>query len=129
MIDAERFHGLGLLTLAARLHIINHLVLSPELENVVHMRTLVDRLLARGVRHLHLTFHSSTLHAGLNPFAQTEADVERFRDRVLRILDYIGSRAPVRYATVGEAADLLAPPVDERTGPARGDSHNGHRSS
>ena len=110
VLDRPSLHGRGLLDMAARLHIINHVVLSPELEQVNHMRKLVVRLLDRGVKHLHLTFHSSSFLPGSTPFTRTAADVEALRDRIARIIDHIASMTPLRFATVGEAASLLAPP-------------------
>jgi hypothetical protein len=71
------------------------------------MLRLVRRLLQRGATQLHITFHSSTLLPGLNPFAMSQADVSRFHGRFWRIVDAIEHLVPVRFATVGQAASTL----------------------
>ena len=111
-LDAGVLQRTGILVLAERLHLFNHVVLSPEIEAVEDMVTLVRRLLARGVRHLNLTFHSSSLRAGLNPFSRTDADVERFYARLATMIEKIASMTDVRFATIKEAAGLLAPPIE-----------------
>lgn len=110
-LELPMFRRLDLQSVAARLHMINHVVLSPEIDAIADMVVLVRRLLSVGVRHLHLTFHSSSLRPGLNPFARTSADVDRFYMNLATMIDRIGSMTPLRFATVGEAAALLAPPV------------------
>ncbi|HVT39105.1 MAG TPA: glycosyltransferase [Gemmatimonadaceae bacterium] len=119
-LDAGVLQRTGILVLAERLHLFNHVVLSPEIEAVPHMVTLVRRLLARGVRHLNLTFHSSSLRAGLNPFSRTEADVDRFYTRLATMIEKIGDMTDLRFATVREAASLLAPPIEPSTADTTG---------
>jgi peptidoglycan/xylan/chitin deacetylase (PgdA/CDA1 family) len=95
----------------ALLHLVNHAVLSPEIEPVDDMFRLVRQLLAKGVRHLHLTLHSSSLLPGLSPFTPTADSVELVYQRLGQILERISRLTPLRFATVGEAASLLAPAV------------------
>ena len=111
LCDNAGLRRLGSLSLAAKLHLFNHVVLSPEICRLDEMQTLAQRLLERGVRLLHLTFHSSSLTPGLNPFVRTPADVEQFYGRLSSIIDAVRAMTPVRFATVGEAAALLAPPL------------------
>ena len=108
VLDSPGVRRLQLARLAARLHLLNHVVLSPEIETVAHMLSLVRSILARGVRHLHLTFHSTSLRAGLSPFSRTETDVDRFYRNLDSVIEKIAVLTPVRFATVGEAALLLA---------------------
>ncbi len=108
-LSSPRLQSLPLMQVAARLHLVNHAVLSPEIESVGDMIQLVRQLLEKGVRHLNLTFHSSTLRAGLNPFAKTQGDVERFYSNLESALEKIAALTPLRFATVAEAAALLAP--------------------
>jgi hypothetical protein len=93
------------------MHLVNHSVLSPEIESVEDMASLAQSLIARGARHLHISFHSCTLLAGLSPFTATSTDVGRFYSRLEAIVDRIAGMVSVRSATVGEAAHLLAPPM------------------
>lgn len=93
--------------LAARLGIIKRLVLCPELASVADMLTLSQRLLEHGARHLHLSWHSPTLKAGLSPFAATAADVARLYASLANYFEGLSRLTPIRFATVGEAAVLL----------------------
>jgi len=82
-------------------------VLSPELASAADMLTLSRRLLERGVRHLHLSWHSPTLTPGLSPFAATPADVDRLYATVERYLDRLTGIASLSFVTVSEAAAVL----------------------
>jgi hypothetical protein len=79
-------------------------VLSPELASAAEMLTLSRRLLERGARHLHLSWHSPSLMPGLSPFAVTAADVDRLYARVERYLERLAGIAALSFVTVGEAA-------------------------
>jgi hypothetical protein len=83
------------------------IVLSPELASVAEMLTLSRRLLARGVRHLQLSWHSPSLRPGLSPFTRTTADVDRLYATVERYLEGLSGITPVTFATVSEAAAAL----------------------
>jgi glycosyltransferase involved in cell wall biosynthesis len=100
---------LGLEGLVKMMHVVNHLVLSPEVEEVGEMERLAAELIGRGARHLHLTFHSPSLVPGLSPFASTAREVDALYARIAGLIERIAARAPVRFATVGEAGALLAP--------------------
>lgn len=82
-------------------------VLSPELASAADMLTLSRRLLERGVRHLHLSWHSPSLRPGLSPFAATAADVDRLYASVERYLERLSGIAPLSFVTVGEAAAVF----------------------
>jgi hypothetical protein len=97
----------ALLSLAGKLHIINNVVLSPEMESVPQMMRLAKRLLQRGARHLHLTFHSPSLRPGLSPFTRSSSDVDRLYGRLSSVIEGVASLTPIRFATVGEAASTL----------------------
>ena len=91
------------------LHLVNHVVLSPEVEAIDDMERLARKLIARGARHLHVTFHSPSLVPGLSPFASTAKAVDLLYGRVSDFVERISAIKPVRFATVGEAGALLAP--------------------
>ncbi|HWH03990.1 MAG TPA: glycosyltransferase [Gemmatimonadales bacterium] len=91
------------------LHVVNHVVLSPEIEALDDMERLARKLIARGARHLHMTFHSPSLVPGLSPFASTAKEVDLLYARLSGLIERISKTTPVRFATVGEAGVLLAP--------------------
>lgn len=100
----RRFRLLGL---AARTGLCKRIVLSPELASVAEMLTLSRQLLERGVRHLHLTWHSPSLKPGLSPFTATAADVARFYATIEGYLERLSQMTPLTFATVSEAAAVL----------------------
>jgi len=100
---------LGLDRSMEMLHVVNHVVLSPEVEALDDMERLARKLIRRGARHLHLTFHSPSLVPGLSPFASSARDVDLLYDRIAGLIERVAARVPVRFATVGEAGTLLAP--------------------
>ena len=106
-----------LVGIASRLGLIRHITLSPETDSVGDMIVLSRRLIALGVRLLHVTLHSSSLRPGLTPFAATAADAQRVYKRFDAYLERLLALAPVRFATIREAATMLAPPLptDEDT--------------
>jgi hypothetical protein len=85
-----------------------HTALSPEVASVADMLTLSRRLLERGVRHLHLSWHSPSLRPGLSPFAATAADVARLYASVEEYLGRLSQITPLTFVTVSEAAAVLA---------------------
>lgn len=103
---------LGLARALGLLHVMNRVVLSPEVEALPDMLRLADRLIARGVRHLQVMFHSPSLVPGLTPFSATSGDVDRLYDRLAGFIEGVAARGPVRFATVGAAAESLAPPQE-----------------
>lgn len=93
--------------LAARAGLVDRITLSPELASAAEMLTLSRRLLEHGVRHLHLSWHSSSLKPDLSPFVATAADVERLYRTVDACLEGLAKLTPVTFATVSEAAAVL----------------------
>jgi hypothetical protein len=71
------------------------------------MLTLSRRLLEHGVRHLHLSWHSPSLTAGLTPFAATPTDVARLYASVEAYLNGLARMTSLTFATVSEAAAVL----------------------
>jgi hypothetical protein len=90
---------------AARLGIIQRVILSPETNSVSQMLALARRLLEFGVPHLHLFFHSSSLVPGLSPFTRSRGDVDRLLGRMRAFVERLSAIAEVSPARVTEAAD------------------------
>ena len=110
-LDAAALRSLHLAGIAARTGLCKRIVLSPELASVAEMLTLSRRLLECGVRHLHLTWHSPSLLPGLGPFTHTLADVQRLYGAVEAYLDRLSRITSFTFATVSEAAAILATPL------------------
>lgn len=94
--------------IAASTGLLRHVSLSPETDRVDEMVDLTNALLASGARHLHLYLHSPSLCPGLTPFVKTANDLARFHAAIEEYLDRITAFTNVRFATVAEAASLLA---------------------
>ena len=109
VVTRPLFHRVGLEALVKMMHLVNHVVLSPEVEELDDMERLAWRLIERGARHLHLTFHSPSLVPGLSPFASTTREVDALYARIAGLVERVSARVPVRFATVGEGGALLAP--------------------
>src|SRR5207245_9353044 len=99
-----RLGGLG-----ARLGGIKRIIWGPETETGADMLVLARRLIERGVKHLHLTWHSPSLRAGMSPYTPSPADVERLYGAVESFLERLSATVEVRFVTVWEAAGALAP--------------------
>src|SRR6267378_1476534 len=108
LLEERPFRWLHLAGIAARTGLVNRIVLSPELASAAEMLTLSRRLLEEGVRHLQLYWHSPSLMPGLSPFVATAADVARLYDTVERYLDGLSGMTNVTFATISEAAAMLA---------------------
>lgn len=108
LLERAPWRWLHLAGIAARLGVLQRLILSPELASVSEMLTLSRRLLQHGLRHLHLTLHSPTLVPGLSPFAATAADVSRLYAAIEGYVEGLARITPFQAATVSEAAAVLA---------------------
>jgi hypothetical protein len=63
---------------AARLGLVNRIMLSPEASTLAEMMTLTRSLLRDGLRDFSLTFHSPSLDPGHTPYVRTTTDLDRF---------------------------------------------------
>lgn len=100
---------LRLPSIASRSGALRHVTLSPETDRLDDMVAFTRVLLAEGAGQLHLYFHSPALVPGLTPFTPTSADVDRLLDTIARYVDRASALTRLRFATVSEAASLLAP--------------------
>jgi hypothetical protein len=72
-----------------RLRYAERVTLSPEGNDIGAMMRLVRSLLARGQHVLPISFHSSSLSPGRNPYVRSQADLHEFYDRVSALLTYL----------------------------------------
>jgi hypothetical protein len=110
-ISCPRLPELHMRSILARSRCAERITLSPEGNDVAAMRRLVHGLHAKGQRVLALSFHSSSLQAGRNPYVQSKADLHNFYDRLSAILEYLAIDMAVRFASILQVPDLLDPPT------------------
>ncbi|HXQ28354.1 MAG TPA: hypothetical protein VN848_03715 [Gemmatimonadales bacterium] len=94
--------------LAARLNVLRVVQLNPELATTAAMLAGTRRLLAEGLRYVHLTLHSPSLIPGLSPFVRTRTDCEDLLAAVERYIEELATHTSLRFATVSEAASRSA---------------------
>ena len=86
------------------------ITLSPEGNDLPAMIRLVRGLVANGRHVLVLSFHSSSLEPGRNPYVREKRDLHEFYDRLSGILDFVSRLTPMRFASLTEIATLMEPP-------------------
>jgi len=74
--------GREVLAALRRLRAINHVCLSPELDEASEMIRLTKALMRREQPVVNMFFHSPSLLEGCSPFVQTAAEVESFFDSI-----------------------------------------------
>lgn len=83
------------------------ITLSPEGNDFPAMRRLVHGLCARGQTILALSFHSSSLEVGGNPYVMDRADLHAFYDRLSATLDHLASDLRFSFADILRVPDYL----------------------
>ena len=107
LLDRPALRPLRLVGVASRLGLMRKIMLSPENDSPRDMLALARVLVAEGTGFVQLYLHSPTLRAGLSPYAPAQADVERMYAAIEEFVTTLGAEAPIRFATVREAAQLL----------------------
>ena len=102
--------------IAARIGLMKRIVLSPETSSLADLLLLSRRILQEGVPFLHWSWHSPSLAPGLSPFVRTVRDLDHFYRVIECYLERVSALAPIRFATVSEAAASLERPSSQ---PAR----------
>ncbi len=97
----------GLLSLLARSRCAERITLSPEGNDFTAMRRLVRGLLGRGHMVFPISFHSSSLQNGTNPYVRSTADLHLFYDRLSGILDHMASRLQFRFMAMAAVPGKL----------------------
>jgi hypothetical protein len=114
--SSPRLSKLHIPSLLARSRCAERITLSPEGNDVAAMRRLICGLHAKGQRVFALSFHSSSLQAGRNPYVQCKADLHGFYDRLSAILEYLATGMSLQFASVPQIPDLLVAPARSRSG-------------
>jgi hypothetical protein len=84
--------------------------LRPSYSTIEDAKALASALVARGVPTLNMLFHSSELVPLGSPYNRTDADVDRFFERLERVFDHIMKRLEARGVTYRECAEALQVP-------------------
>ncbi len=92
-----------------RVRFAERVTLSPEGNDAAAMERLVRGLSARGQSILALSFHSSSLLAGRNPYVRSKRDLHGFYDRLSAILDRMASRYRFRFTSLLDLPSLVVP--------------------
>ncbi len=90
------------------LRLAERITLSPEGNDTAAMRRLIRGELAAGQRVLTMSFHSSSLAVGHNPYVRSRAELHQFYDRLSAVLDGLARRAETVFASLPELTRLLA---------------------
>ena len=98
----NRLHATAVIT---RTRCAERITLSPEGNDVAAMLRLVRRLRARGQTIFVLSFHSSSLAVGSNPYVKTKAELHGFYDRLSSVLDTLAHQMNFEFSSL---ADLPA---------------------
>lgn len=106
--------GLHVASVLTRSRCAERITLSPEGNDVAAMRRLLTGLLARGQDIFALSFHSSSLQAGRNPYVGSKAEMHGFYDRLSEVLDFMASSLAVRFASIEQIPALLDRPVRQQ---------------
>lgn len=84
--------------------------LRPSYSTIEDAKALASALVAGGVPTLNMLFHSSELVPQGSPYNRTEADVDRFFERLERVFEHIMKGLMARGVTYRECADVLQVP-------------------
>ncbi len=93
----------------ARLGCAERVTLSPEGNGAGAARRLTDALLAREQRIFPLSFHSSSIWPGRNPYVRSRRDLHHFYDDLSAMLTDLADRTGCRFVRTDAIPGLLAP--------------------
>jgi hypothetical protein len=93
--------------IVTRLRFAERITLSPEGNDVGAMLRLIRHLRARGQTVFVISFHSSSLAPGQNPYVRSRADLHEFYDRLSGVLDAMANRLDFRFASLAELPQHL----------------------
>ena len=89
MVESSMGKKLRLKGLLYSTRLLNNAWLSPEHADVDTMVKLVEQVRAQGLPVLNMSFHSTTLKAGLSPFAKNTEEKDLFFEKLSLILKFI----------------------------------------
>ncbi len=107
--NLARSRAVGILT---RSRCAERVTLSPEGNDTAAMQRLVRSLVARGQGVLPVSFHSSSIHPGRNPYVRTMADLHRFYDRLSALLSFIADDVRAEFVRLDTLPERYLPPTE-----------------
>ncbi len=111
LLSSPRFAALRLGSVLSHVRCAERITLSPEGNDVAAMRRLVRQLLRQGNAIFALSFHSSSLGIGYNPYVRSKADQHGFYDRLSAILAYLADDLSFGFASIPQLRENLRPRV------------------
>jgi hypothetical protein len=93
--------------LLSRLRCAERITLSPEGNDAAAMLRLLRHRLDLGQSVFSLSFHSSSLAPGRNPYVRSRADLHRFYDTISEVMDAMASRLGFGFAALADIPALL----------------------
>ncbi len=106
-LGAPGLAGRKLQGLVTRVRFAERITLSPEGNDLAAMLRLLRHLQARGQSVFVLSFHSSSLAPGRNPYVRSQADLDEFYRRLTGVLGAMSERLGFRFASLAELPGLL----------------------
>lgn len=97
------------LSLMTRLRLAERMTLSPEGHDAPTMIRLVRRITARGQHVLPISFHSSSIWPGGNPYVTTPAELRAFYDRLSAVLAHLRDRLGASFIALDDAPARYVP--------------------
>ncbi len=106
MLSKKLVNKLRLVGVLSRLHLLNKVWLSPELSDAKSMIGLTELMLKKNYSLVNMSFHSTSLMAGLSPFVRTKDDEKSFLQRISDYLSFIKDSG-IGSATLSETTEIL----------------------
>jgi hypothetical protein len=97
------------MSLLTRSRAAERITLSPEGSSLADMRRLVRGLLGRGGGLLPLSFHSSSLAIGQNPYVRSKAELHAFYDSLSGAMAYLADEVGCRFVALEQLPPLMRP--------------------
>ncbi|MCX7379997.1 MAG: hypothetical protein NT133_00950 [Alphaproteobacteria bacterium] len=101
-------------SLVSRLRLAERMTLSPEDHDAGTMIRLVRGLAARGQTVYPVSFHSSSIWPGRNPYVTNAAERRQFYDRLSAVLAHMRDRAGARFIALDDIPGRFAPPAGRK---------------
>lgn len=98
-------------SLVSRLRLAERMTLSPEGHDAGTMIRLVRGLAARGQTIYPVSFHSSSIWPGRNPYVTSPAEKREFYDRLSTVLAFLRDRAGARFMALDDIPGRFVPPA------------------
>lgn len=92
--------NIGIRRILKKLFQIDLIWLRPSYSSVADMIRLCDSSIKQGVTVLNMMFHSNELMPGGSPYNKTEADVERFLNKIEKLIGYLAEHYQLKFNTL-----------------------------